>query len=84
MAGEFELVFRAPRVVTAAGEVARCVAVRDGRVAAIEPLEAGLAGRRTVTLADDEVLLPGMVDTHVHVNEPGLVVPTELSVGGSA
>jgi allantoinase len=24
-----------------------------------------------VTLADDEVLLPGLVDTHVHVNEPG-------------
>ena len=22
-------------------------------------------------LADDEVLLPGLVDTHVHVNEPG-------------
>ena len=67
----FDLVFRAPRVVTAAGEVARCVAVRDGRVAAIEPLAADLAGERTVTLADDEVLLPGLVDTHVHVNEPG-------------
>ena len=24
-----------------------------------------------VTLGDDEVLLPGLVDTHVHVNEPG-------------
>ena len=24
-----------------------------------------------VDLADDEVLLPGLVDTHVHVNEPG-------------
>ena len=24
-----------------------------------------------VELADDEVLLPGLVDTHVHVNEPG-------------
>ncbi|MGH3101976.1 MAG: allantoinase AllB, partial [Thermoleophilia bacterium] len=67
----FDLVLRAPRVVTAAGEVARCVAVRDGRVAAIEPLAADLAGERTVTLADDEVLLPGLVDTHVHVNEPG-------------
>jgi allantoinase len=71
VAEEFDLVFRAARVVTAAGEAARCVAVRDGRVAAIEPLAAGLAGRRTVTLADDEVLLPGLVDTHVHVNEPG-------------
>ena len=26
---------------------------------------------QTVELADDEVLLPGLVDTHVHVNEPG-------------
>ena len=31
------------------------------------------AGRRaaTITSTDDEVLLPGLVDTHVHVNEPG-------------
>lgn len=27
--------------------------------------------RRTVELGDDEVLIPGLVDTHVHVNEPG-------------
>jgi allantoinase len=71
VAEAFDVVFRAARVVTAAGETAACVAVRDGRVAAVEPLGAGLAGRRTVTLADDEVLLPGLVDTHVHVNEPG-------------
>ena len=54
----FDLVFRAPRVITAAGEVARCVAVRDGRVAAVEPLRAALTGEETITLADDEVL-PG-------------------------
>jgi allantoinase len=70
-AGGFDLVLRAPRVVTAAGEVAGCVAVRDGRVAAIEPLGAGLTGAETVALGDDEVLLPGLVDVHVHVNEPG-------------
>jgi allantoinase len=69
--GGFDLVLRAPRAVTAAGEVARCVAVRDGRVAAIEPLEAGLTGEETIDLGDDEVLLPGLVDVHVHVNEPG-------------
>ncbi len=33
--------------------------------------DAAPAARRTVTLDDDEVLLPGLVDTHVHVNEPG-------------
>ena len=35
------------------------------------PVDAGWAAQRTVELADDEVLLPGLVDTHVHVNEPG-------------
>ena len=71
MAGTFELVIRGPRVVTPDGVAPACVGVRDGRVAAVEPLAARLAGDRTVTLADDEVLLPGLVDTHVHVNEPG-------------
>jgi allantoinase len=47
------------------------VAVSGGRIAAIEPYDADLTGVRTVDLSDDEVLLPGMVDTHVHVNEPG-------------
>ncbi|HJU02130.1 MAG TPA: amidohydrolase family protein, partial [Actinomycetes bacterium] len=71
MAGAFELVVRGPRVVTPQGEGPACVGVRDGRVAAVEPLAAGLTGAETVTLADDEVLLPGLVDSHVHVNEPG-------------
>ena len=71
MAERYDLVVRAARVVTGAGETAACVAVRDGRVAAVAPLAAGLAGELTVTLADDEALLPGLVDTHVHVNEPG-------------
>ncbi|HEV3498198.1 MAG TPA: allantoinase, partial [Actinomycetes bacterium] len=30
-----------------------------------------VAGHGTAPEADDEVLLPGLVDTHVHVNEPG-------------
>ena len=68
---EFDLVIRGRRVLTRAGEVRRCVAVRDGVVVTIEPLEAALQGEQTIDLADDEVLLPGLVDTHVHVNEPG-------------
>ncbi|WP_026360981.1 allantoinase AllB [Amycolatopsis nigrescens] len=66
-----ELVFRAKRVVTPVGEVARCVGVTDGRIVAIEPLEAGLTGERVVELGEDVALLPGLVDTHVHVNDPG-------------
>ena len=47
------------------------VAVSGGTIAAIEPFDTDLPAASTITLRDDEVLLPGMVDTHVHVNEPG-------------
>lgn len=68
----FDLVFRAQRaIVEGADEVARCVGVRDGRIAAVEPYDAQLTGDRVVELGEDEVLLPGLVDSHVHVNDPG-------------
>ena len=68
---DFDTVFRARRLVTAAGERSGCVGVADGRIAAVSPLEAGLEGRRVIELGEDVVLLPGLVDAHVHVNEPG-------------
>jgi allantoinase len=51
--------------------VVRGARVRDGIIARIAPLGTGLVAAGTVDLADDEVLIPGLVDTHVHVNEPG-------------
>jgi allantoinase len=68
---EYDTVLRARRLVTAAGEGRGCVGVAGGRITAIAPLEADLEGRRVVELGDDVVLLPGLVDSHVHVNEPG-------------
>ncbi len=53
------------------GFTAAEVGVRDGVIAGIAPLGALLAAPRVLQLADDEVLIPGLVDTHVHVNEPG-------------
>jgi allantoinase len=68
---ELDLVIRARRVVTSAGEVDRAVGVRDGRIVAIAPYDAQLEGVDQLVLADDEVLMPGLVDSHVHVNDPG-------------
>jgi allantoinase len=68
---ELDLVFRARRVITTAGEVARCVGVRNGSIVAIEPYDAALDADRVIELGEDEVLLPGLVDSHVHVNDPG-------------
>ncbi len=37
----------------------------------VEPYDTRLSAAATAELAADEVLLPGLVDTHVHINEPG-------------
>ncbi|MBO1756617.1 allantoinase AllB [Allobranchiibius sp. CTAmp26] len=64
--------FIAPRAVVAGVERPAVVGVREGIIAAIGAAgdDVGWEGER-ISLAEDEVLLPGMVDTHVHVNEPG-------------
>ena len=66
-----DLVVRAARAVTAEGEVPATLGVDGGRIVAVEPGGASLTGDRVLELGDDVVLLPGLVDTHVHVNDPG-------------
>ncbi|MFC4000656.1 allantoinase AllB [Prauserella oleivorans] len=66
-----DLVIRAPRAVTPDGETACNVGVSGGRIATVEPYDAEIPAERVVELGDDVVLLPGLVDTHVHVNDPG-------------
>jgi len=72
-AAHVELVLRG-RVLTDDGVVLRRVVVSGGRVVTVESVSDWSDtehGADEVVLADDEVLLPGLVDTHVHVNEPG-------------
>jgi len=70
---EVELVVRARRAVVGTdGEVrAVSVAVRDGVVVTIAGYDDPPAALARVDLADDQVLIPGLVDSHVHINEPG-------------
>ena len=69
--GRLDLLFRAQRVITPDGERPAAVGVKDGRIVAVAAVDAELTAERTVELGNDEVLLPGLVDTHVHINEPG-------------
>ncbi|MBO1767332.1 allantoinase AllB [Allobranchiibius sp. GilTou38] len=68
----FDQIFVASRAVVAGVERPAVVGVRAGTIAAVGTLDAHAdwSGER-IRLADDEVLVPGIVDTHVHVNEPG-------------
>jgi allantoinase len=66
-----ELVLRSRRVVTPEGTRPAAVAVAGGTITAVLPYDADVpAGTRREDFGDD-VLLPGLVDTHVHVNDPG-------------
>lgn len=58
------------RVLVGDAFVPATLVVRDGKVASVEPYEHDAAGV-VLRAADSAYVLPGVVDTHVHVNEPG-------------
>jgi len=66
-----DLVVRAPRAVVDGEERGCAVGVREGRIEVVEEYGAALDAVTTARLDDDVVLLPGLVDSHVHVNDPG-------------
>ena len=67
----FDLVIRAPRTICGGAEMPATIGVRAGRIAAVGPLEHTAAAQNVIELTDREVLLPGLVDSHVHICEPG-------------
>ncbi|XVQ12972.1 allantoinase AllB [Spirillospora sp. CA-255316] len=73
-----DLVIRSSRVVLPGGERPAAVAVDGGRITAITGLDARHSARHGARLRGATeidlgavALLPGLVDTHVHINEPG-------------
>ncbi|MFH9298385.1 allantoinase AllB [Streptomyces sp. NPDC017520] len=68
---DVNLILRSTRVVTPEGTRPAAVAVVGGTIDAVLPYDTEPpAGARLEDFGDD-VLLPGLVDTHVHVNDPG-------------
>jgi allantoinase len=66
-----DLVIRAERAVIDGEIRAAAVAVADGVIRAVGPIDADYPATEQIRLAERTVLLPGFVDTHVHINEPG-------------
>ncbi len=67
-----EFLLRSRRVVLPDGVVPAVLRIRGGRIAEVLRGAAGdTAADAPVTDVGDSVVMPGLVDTHVHVNEPG-------------
>ncbi|MFW6691279.1 allantoinase AllB [Streptomyces sp. MAR4 CNX-425] len=66
-----DLVLRSRRVVTPEGERPAAVAIAGGRIAAVLPYGTAPPPGARAEDHGDHALLPGLVDTHVHVNDPG-------------
>ncbi|HWQ12391.1 MAG TPA: allantoinase [Roseiflexaceae bacterium] len=65
----YDLIIRRGTLVTPGGIAASDLAVDGGRIVALAPEIAG-AGREEITAAGLHVF-PGLIDAHVHCNEPG-------------
>ena len=65
-----DLVVTSDRIITPEGERAGAVVVSSGRITAIVSRESVPASITTFD-AGSAAVLPGIVDTHVHLNEPG-------------
>lgn len=65
-----DLILSSERVVTPTGVVPAIVHVRHGVIQSIEPRGSGPIPGEALDLGD-LVLMPGIIDSHVHINDPG-------------
>jgi len=65
-----DLIVRGRRVIAPEGDRSAAIHVRGGVIAAITAFD-DLPKGSVVHEAHDFVVMPGIVDTHVHINEPG-------------
>jgi len=82
-----DLVLKSRRVLLPSGVVPRAVHVVNGRISTVSAHDDVPAGVPVID-AGDKLLAPGLVDTHVHINEPGrtewegFATATEAAISG--
>src|SRR5687767_10864088 len=64
-------VVRGSRIITSDGVGPASVHIERGRIVRVGSVDDAPARHHDVLDAGDLVVMPGLVDTHVHVNEPG-------------
>ncbi|HEX8844369.1 MAG TPA: allantoinase AllB [Pyrinomonadaceae bacterium] len=66
-----DLIIRGHSVVTPDAMAPASVHIRDGVISAVSAYDDIPAECELIVAAETSVVMPGLVDTHVHINEPG-------------
>jgi allantoinase len=79
---QLDCIIRAARVVTPEGIHALDLGMANGLIVELSP---GISGRAREELAiEGALLVPGMIDAHVHFNEPGRTDWEGFATGSAA
>lgn len=65
------LVIRGRQVVLPDSIAPAAIEINDGVITALTSYDVPRSGRNVIDIDDESVVMPGLVDSHVHVNEPG-------------
>jgi allantoinase len=66
-----DLIIRGRYIVLPDVIASRSIFIQAGRIASIEDYQQHARGCEVIEIDDDSVIMPGLVDTHVHINSPG-------------
>jgi len=82
----FDLLIKSAKITTSSGTREGNLLVKDGRIAAVAAAGIDTAGivAREVVDASGLYALPGMVDLHVHIGEPGKEDKEDVTTGTKA
>lgn len=69
--GHLDLIIRGHRVVTPDAIGPASIHIQKGVITAVGPYGEIPSGRKVLHADENSVIMPGLVDTHVHINEPG-------------
>jgi allantoinase len=66
-----DLIIRGRRVVLPDTIAPRSIHVRDGKIVSVTDYDQSAVDCEVIDAGEESVVMPGLVDTHVHINSPG-------------